>query len=443
MKLKELFEKELVSLSIRTDGSKSYEELNTLVSIFTRITGKMSHYLSIPSVFKTYNNVHTIPSKEESDRLQKIFEDIISEFGLESKTNYLVETKGEDYYSPRFLGYDKNSSLEYKDLFRYGEGIICVIMYESFNSVPIISGVLYTEESKEIAKKIWCKYSEECYNVVKDYKEDIVDSYEITTVVSDPKTGCYDTYITNISPIVSLTSPDFLYNYNKDFPESRIKDFFEMDKGGIMIFNGRPGCGKSTYLKSLIFKYTNINFVILPQYFLLGQENFRNLLFRMANREKDCVFIIEDCEQLLVQRENNSGQFSSIISDILNYTDGIFGDLTRTKFIFTFNTDLHNIDKALLRPGRLFLKYEFTPLIGENLEKIASKIGYTLSDEEKKNGVPLSELYSKTKTEDLLIEGRSKKRRIGFSATDEISVEEAESDFIESLKICDGTNDYF
>ena len=70
------------------------------------------------------------------------------------------------------------------------------------------------------------------------------------------------------------------------------------------------------------------------------------------------------------------------------------------------------IDKALLRRGRLKVKYEFMPLKGENLEKIANKTGYTLTDENKKDGVSLADLYANFEEVEL---GETKKRKkIGF-----------------------------
>ena len=70
------------------------------------------------------------------------------------------------------------------------------------------------------------------------------------------------------------------------------------------------------------------------------------------------------------------------------------------------------IDKALLRRGRLNVKYEFMPLKGENLEKIAAKTRYILTDENKKEGVSLADLYANFEEVEL---GETKKRKkIGF-----------------------------
>ena len=47
---------------------------------------------------------------------------------------------------------------------------------------------------------------------------------------------------------------------------------------------------------------------------------------------------------------------------LLNLTDGLLGAALGIQFICTFNTHLGNIDKALLRKGRLTTLYEFKAL---------------------------------------------------------------------------------
>jgi SpoVK/Ycf46/Vps4 family AAA+-type ATPase len=85
---------------------------------------------------------------------------------------------------------------------------------------------------------------------------------------------------------------------------------------------------------------------------------------------KDSIFILEDCESLLVSRD---GEKNSAIQTLLSISDGILGDSLKIKFICTFNTDLNNIDKAILRKGRLKVKYEFKDLTKDKVEKIFEK----------------------------------------------------------------------
>ena len=87
---------------------------------------------------------------------------------------------------------------------------------------------------------------------------------------------------------------------------------------------------------------------------------------------KDNVFIVEDCENLIVQHANGR---SSAVSDMLNMTDGLLSDALRIKFICTFNTNETNIDPALLRPGRCRMKYNFTKLKAERADAAAGRLG--------------------------------------------------------------------
>jgi hypothetical protein len=196
-------------------------------------------------------------------------------------------------------------------------------------------------------------------------------------------------------------------------------EFINGKSGGISIFRGEPGTGKSSYCKYLISKYQkDVDFVIVSQDIILqNPEAFRTFLISNSSidnfsqgKVKKQIFIIEDCEKLLIDRDSLTGNSTSIIlSDILNYSDGIVGDLVQSKFIFTFNTNLSKIDKALLRKGRMKLNYEFKRLQGEDLKKLSEKKGLNISEDKIKSGMTLAEIYN-LEEENYLQEGR----KIGF-----------------------------
>ena len=100
----------------------------------------------------------------------------------------------------------------------------------------------------------------------------------------------------------------------------------------------------------------------------LDSPNIISLLLENPNS----VFVIEDAEQLLVSRDN---QKNSYISLILNLTDGILGEGLGIQVIATFNTDLSNIDKALLRKGRLIALYDFKALSIEKSKNLLNHLG--------------------------------------------------------------------
>ena len=69
----------------------------------------------------------------------------------------------------------------------------------------------------------------------------------------------------------------------------------------------------------------------------------------------------------------------------------MLGDSLKLKFICTFNTDLHNIDKAILRKGRMKIKYEFKDLTKEKVKEIFKKIGV---DESLAKPMPICDVYN-------------------------------------------------
>lgn len=122
---------------------------------------------------------------------------------------------------------------------------------------------------------------------------------------------------------------------------------------------------------------------------------------------KDYVFILEDCEQLLVDREENP--WNNAITTILNMADGLLSDIVNIKFICTFNAAIDKIDPALLRKGRCFAKYEFEDLCAEKVAALDAK--YQLNIPEIKP-MTLAEVYNSEKRD--YSEEEKKPRKIGF-----------------------------
>lgn len=122
---------------------------------------------------------------------------------------------------------------------------------------------------------------------------------------------------------------------------------------------------------------------------------------------KDYVYILEDCEQLLMDRVDNP--WNNAITTILNMADGLLSDMINIKFICTFNAEVDRIDKALLRKGRCFAKYEFKELSEDKVAKLNEK--YNLGIEEIRP-MTLAEIYNSEKTD--YSEPKKKANKIGF-----------------------------
>lgn len=170
-------------------------------------------------------------------------------------------------------------------------------------------------------------------------------------------------------PVMDLNT-----HYNDDLlllHQKIVKSLRQKDKSGLYLFHGVPGTGKSTYIRYLIRSINKKVIFISPG--LAGNldtPSITNLLIENAN----CIFVIEDAEQLLTSRD---GGKNSSISMLLNLTDGLLGESLGIQIIATFNTGLQNIDKALLRKGRLLALYDFKALEMEKSAILLRQLGRT------------------------------------------------------------------
>lgn len=171
---------------------------------------------------------------------------------------------------------------------------------------------------------------------------------------------------------VTITDINLNENYNDDLlpVHNKLLEFLKSRNTGVCLLRGEPGTGKSYYLRYLLTSCPN-KYIFIPNSITSHLSSPDFLSFMMEN--KDSVFILEDCEQVLFSRELNPGNLG--ISGILNIADGLMSDVLNIKFICTFNTDINNIDKALLREGRCIINYEFTPLSIEKTEYLLNKLG--------------------------------------------------------------------
>ncbi len=88
---------------------------------------------------------------------------------------------------------------------------------------------------------------------------------------------------------------------------------------------------------------------------------------------RNSIFVIEDAENIVVDREING---ESPVSALLNISDGLLSDCLNIQIICSFNTDISKIDSALMRKGRLIAKYEFKELEVEKAQELSNKLGF-------------------------------------------------------------------
>lgn len=177
-------------------------------------------------------------------------------------------------------------------------------------------------------------------------------------------------------------------NYNVDFPEVSkdiITKLNDKKKTGLVILHGEPGTGKTTYIRYLASKLTRDIIFISPDMvqFITSPEF---IPFLMSN--SNCILIIEDAEPALQTRQGDGR--SGAVSNILNMTDGLLSDCLNISMVATFNTTTKDIDKALLRKGRLLQEYEFGKLELDKSQALLDKIGKKATAKEP---MSLAEIY--------------------------------------------------
>ena len=194
---------------------------------------------------------------------------------------------------------------------------------------------------------------------------------------------------------------DVKKNYNDDIPYERMKEILtEEENSALLLFYGDPGTGKSTMIKHFIGEIPQKDFVFVDGSLLANVQQDKLMSYFLENQ--DTVFIFEDCEKILLSREHN---YNPTMSILLNLTDGIISDVLNIKIICTFNTSLNNIDKALLRKGRLTMKYEFKKLDKEKVKKL-------LNDDTINQDMSLADIYHYKEENDY---SKKQSGKIGFT----------------------------
>ncbi len=267
-------------------------------------------------------------------------------------TNYNLKKLLEGYYNNNvhFSFYKPDGSRTH--------GLLYVYYTESFRINEfnyILEDYKYIDEKLEVPKINFVSISDgECYLIEKNLPKKI----EIDT--------------------------DNSYNLTYSL-ESILKDI-RSDKSGLMLFTGLPGTGKSSLIKYLSQENLDKKFCFISNSNLdiLSSPNFTEFCM---NNLQNAILVLEDCEKALLTRDLNKGYD---ISNILNLTDGIYGDVLNIKIIATLNT-VDKIDSALLRKGRLICKADFKKLSIEQGQNLAKKLNKNIDVKEE---LQLCEIYN-------------------------------------------------
>lgn len=161
--------------------------------------------------------------------------------------------------------------------------------------------------------------------------------------------------------------------------------------GRIAIFAGPPGTGKSFAVRALITETEHVEWVIVPPHLVsrLAGPDMVQVLIDQRSEEGPLGLIVEDADTLL--RERAAGNDENVISQVLNLGEGIPGDIADLRIVMTTNVARLQIDKALLRKGRLFKFVQFDKLEPEHAAALYKDL--TGKEHTFRDPVALSDVY--------------------------------------------------
>lgn len=227
-------------------------------------------------------------------------------------------------------------------------------------------------ESKEIRmagcneNEAWVKFQD----LFIEYTKQATNKKDIINIIA---TSHGDFFLNGIEMDRSK-SRDFTYDhYNDGFEKisERVITTLQTDnESGLVLLHGDTGTGKTSYLKHLLHIITSKRIIYVPPDLTesLSAPAFMNFLISNA---KNSILLIEDAENVLKHREAGGNQ---AVSNILNISNGILGDILRMQIVCTFNCSIQEIDPALLRPGRLVAEYQFDKLTTSRARNLVSTL---------------------------------------------------------------------
>ena len=210
-----------------------------------------------------------------------------------------------------------------------------------------------------------------------------------------------------------LTPEQLALHYGDDFPQWAAEFTPGLSETGISILCGEAGTGKTSFLRHVMSALSDTHrfyFVPVDNFGLLTSGSLTDF-WKEEQREHPQatkILVLEDAETLLRERDESD----SPVSTILNLTDGLMTQFVRLHMIATLNCKRRDLDKALLRPGRLKFFRDFPRLSHAQAAKIAQHYNLNLA---KQPDFSLAEIFASEKFIERTSGATKKKGPVGFS----------------------------
>jgi SpoVK/Ycf46/Vps4 family AAA+-type ATPase len=269
---------------------------------------------------------------------------------------YKAEIK-DCFYDKIYFG--RNKSADFDDLF--------YVIYEDlliyFDTQQAIVRFLFRNTAMEKVERI--------ISEIKKFKKRKSIRKPVISLLMVTRNGLETQSMTITKPKLSIED-----NYNNDFREIHqtvMKRLSRNNDKGLVLLHGKPGTGKTSYIRYLITSLRK-NVIFLPPK-MAGAITNPDLISILVENPNS-IFVIEDAENIIVDRESEG---HSPVSALLNISDGLLSDCLNIQIICSFNTDITKVDSALMRKGRLIAKYEFKELEPEKANSLSAKLGFSTS----------------------------------------------------------------